>query len=278
MATYSVSLSVFGEMPLAPALDAVAAAGFSEVELTARHFAVRRDGFDLGAVRRALREAGVRPRTLHSIVPNLGATDEGERRIAVAGVAMQFAPFGDLGGETVVVHPNTMTNGITPENRTLTMTQSRRSLAELAQRAEPLGVRIAAENMLRFDSVRPCCDMKELRFVIEALPQAVGLILDVGHALCNGLDPIHEARAAGERLYALHIQDTDGVMDRHWLPGHPRGRLDGPGLIAALDAMNYLGPRTIELSPRLGEPREVLHKARRAHERSFEKEKSPDDG
>jgi sugar phosphate isomerase/epimerase len=47
--------------------------------------------------------------------------------------------------------------------------------------------------------------------------------IDVGHAFCmhriGGASPDAFARAAGSLLTHVHIQDTDGLSDRHWAPG-----------------------------------------------------------
>src|SRR5262245_247259 len=61
-----------------------------------------------------------------------------------------------------------------------------------------------------------------------ALVRALGspyarLSIDVGHAyithLAGGPSPDGWVRAAGELLEHVHLQDTDGRVDRHWAPG-----------------------------------------------------------
>lgn len=65
---------------------------------------------------------------------------------------------------------------------------------------------------------------------------AVRLSLDVGHAHINerrGGPPADQwVRDAGALLAHLHLQDTDGLYDRHWPPG--RGSLNWYALFEAL--------------------------------------------
>jgi sugar phosphate isomerase/epimerase len=52
----------------------------------------------------------------------------------------------------------------------------------------------------------------------------VKMSLDVGHAMImhrtgGGPTPDQWVAAAGNRLGHIHLQDTDGLDDRHWPPG-----------------------------------------------------------
>lgn len=51
----------------------------------------------------------------------------------------------------------------------------------------------------------------------------VRMSIDVGHVfighLLGGPPPDQWVREAGERLAHVHLQDTDGALDRHWPPG-----------------------------------------------------------
>ena len=74
--------------------------------------------------------------------------------------------------------------------------------------------------------------MPELLAMIKDLPtEAVGLCLDTGHAFLNDLEPSEQVRLAGDRLIAIHMQDSDG-QGEHWVPGE--GRIDWEAFRAAL--------------------------------------------
>ena len=90
------------------------------------------------------------------------------------------------------------------------------------------------------------------RFIEEFGHPNLGFCLDTGHALVNGLNPASEARAAGDRLIATHLQDTDGVEDRHWVPG--AGRINWEELTSTLREIDYPGLWTFELNAPAGDP------------------------
>ncbi|NJM07495.1 sugar phosphate isomerase/epimerase [Candidatus Gracilibacteria bacterium] len=66
--------------------------------------------------------------------------------------------------------------------------------------------------------------------------EAVRLSLDVGHALvmqrCGGPPADQWVRDGGMVLQHLHLQDNDGLLDRHWAPGE--GNLNWYALFEAL--------------------------------------------
>ncbi len=66
---------------------------------------------------------------------------------------------------------------------------------------------------------------------------AVKVSVDTGHANCMhgsaGAPPVdHFVKAAGKQLAHVHLQDTDGYADRHWLPGS--GTIRWPAVFEAL--------------------------------------------
>ena len=162
---------------------------------------------------------------------------------AVATVASCFEPFAELGGFAVIVHPS---RGDSPAQHLEPRIDAfRRSLDTLLTQSEPLGIRLACENLQHKGEPRPLCRMEDLRRVIDDYPPSVGICLDTGHANNNGLDPADEARIAGERLIALHLQDTDAVEDRHWPPG--LGNINWRRVSAALTEIGFDGAWTFEV-------------------------------
>jgi sugar phosphate isomerase/epimerase len=88
---------------------------------------------------------------------------------------------------------------------------------------------------------------------IGSFPRAaMRMSLDTGHAFINaqngGLAPEAWVRAAGPRLAHVHLQDTDGMLDRHWPPGD--GRVDWDALFAALGELEQKPRLLMELRRR----------------------------
>jgi sugar phosphate isomerase/epimerase len=94
------------------------------------------------------------------------------------------------------------------------------------------------------------------------------LLLDVGHCLISGEDPVAAVAQAGSRLGYVHLDDNDGIGDLHW----PllTGRLTEGVLrsfLAALVANGYDGALTLELSPRNADPVGALAQGKELLER-----------
>ena len=245
MPTYSLATAMWDDaVPFDQVIGDVAAAGFTQCELFASKTLV--DDRTAGQRRRILNQHGVWARTVHPQISgvDLAALDDAVRAQAVATVASCFEPFAELGGFAAIVHP---TGSREPRAQDFEprIGAFRRSLDTLAAQAEQLGIRLACENLQHKGQLRPLCRMADLRRVVDDYPPTVGICLDTGHANNNGLDPADEARIAGERLIALHLQDTDAVEDRHWPPG--LGTINWRRVGAALIEIGFNGAWTFEV-------------------------------
>lgn len=115
------------------------------------------------------------------------------------------------------------------------------SLKGVVSAAADLGCTIVIENI---------CDKNPamlLALVNSFESEFVKMSLDIGHALLmqtlgNGPAPDQWVAAAGSQLGHIHIQDTDGVDDRHWPPG--KGNLNFFALFEELKKLNHT-PRLI---------------------------------
>ena len=243
MPVYSLATALWPNgVPFEQVIAELAGAGFTQCELFGPKDLA--DDQTAGDRRRILNRHGVWPRTIHSdLGVDLAALDDHVRTQAVATVASCFEPFAELGGFAVIVHPS---RGDSPaEHLEPRIDALRRSLDTLLSQSEPLGIRLACENLQHKGEPRPLCRMEDLRRVIDDYPPSVGICLDTGHANNNGLDPADEARIAGERLIALHLQDTDAVEDRQWPPG--LGNINWRRVSAALTEIGFDGAWTFEV-------------------------------
>lgn len=243
MPEYSLATSMWPNgVPFDQVIAELAGAGFRQCELFGPKDLA--DDRTAGQRRRILNRHGVWARTIHSdLSVDLAALDDDVRTQAIAAVAACFAPFAELGGFAVIVHPS---RGDSPEQQLDPRVDAFRcSLDTLTALAENLGIRLACENLQHKGEPRPLCRMEDLRRVIDEYPPTVGICLDTGHANNNGLDPADEARIAGERLIALHMQDTDALEDRHWPPG--LGNINWRRVSAALTEIGFDGAWTFEV-------------------------------
>lgn len=118
-------------------------------------------------------------------------------------------------------------------------------LAPVVKRAEETGVTLVIEN---------CEDRDPTERVDLARAfgsEAVQVSLDTGHAEyahgSTGAPPVDAyVRAAGERLAHVHLQDADGVADRHWALG--RGTIRWHGVFMALQELPVMPRLVIEMA------------------------------
>ena len=261
MSVYSLATAMWGTQPtFDEVIEGVAAAGFHQCELAA--WTNLDTQLTSAERRRSLNRHGVWARTIHPQIPDvdLSAPNEEIRKSSIDTVAACFAPFAELGGFAVIIHP---TGGEKHriEDTELRVVAFKRSLDSLLAKADAVGVRLACENLQLKGEPRPLCRMSELREFVDDYPPTIGICLDTGHANNNALDAADEARIAGNRLIALHLQDTDGVTDQHWVPG--TGSVTWNRFHASLTEIEFSGARTFELKEGDLHPAEIACIARR---------------
>ncbi len=267
MAQVSYSSVGFNDRDIESALAGIAEAGFDHVEISSQpqHLSSPLRGKELHDFQALLVSLGLKVGTVHAPMRRnvLGAPEEDWRRekIAVMTGYLRFAA--DIGAKGLVIHP--VPNPIfvsdpeRPQLPQLIAEATSRSLDELVPTAQKSGVRMLLEN-LPYHCSYPFLHMRELRPLVDPYPEdAVGLVVDTGHAWTSGDDPAEEIRIAGGRLWGTHLQDVDAEdpQDNHWIPGH--GGLNWVEIRAALDEVDYSGHWTFEvIVPRHDESPEQL--------------------
>lgn len=129
------------------------------------------------------------------------------------------------------------------------------TLAPAVRKAEDHGIEIVIEN---------CEDRDPAERVALAASfgsPALRVSIDTGHAHyahgATGAPPVDAfVRAAGAALAHVHLQDADGVADRHWALG--RGNILWHGVFAALGELPVMPRLIVEMA----ETRDVLESAR----------------
>jgi sugar phosphate isomerase/epimerase len=182
------------------------------------------------------------------------AIAEPARLASVAAAREAIWAAAAVGARLVVVHPNRSgqqgSGGADPQ----ATERTRASLADLATTADDAGVRLALENMPARTADRPGVRVAELLAMIAGLGDHLGVLLDVGHCNISGTDPCAEARLAGNKLLAMHLQDNEGLpgQDQHLFPG--MGTIDWDRLLDTLDEIGYGGLRTFEVGAGASQP------------------------
>ncbi|MBN2641412.1 MAG: sugar phosphate isomerase/epimerase [Victivallales bacterium] len=119
------------------------------------------------------------------------------------------------------------------------------NLHQAGEEAKRLGVRIAMENLDRFE---PFADMELLPQLIKlADSDAVGYCLDSGHAHCCDVSVSEWIKIMGDKLFTTHFHDNRGSQGRNVTPGEfiPSSGIDehlppGFGTIPWIDVIKTL--------------------------------------
>lgn len=119
------------------------------------------------------------------------------------------------------------------------------SLVRLSKFAAERKMRLALEPADRYetDLVNTVGDAARLLNEIDC--SNLGILLDCGHVRVTN-EPMDEAfRAAGDRLFHVHVDDNNGLRDQHLVPGE--GIVDFSELYALLRQSAYCGFLCAEL-------------------------------
>src|SRR6185503_16861623 len=121
-------------------------------------------------------------------------------------------------------------------------------LTKLGERTADLGIPVAYHPHMGALGEKP----DEVERVLEATdPKFVRLLLDVAHYQQGGGDPAAAIRRHRERLAMLHLKDVesrrDGERDSYRFVELGKGRVDLPGVLAALRDIGFGGWGIVEL-------------------------------
>ncbi|GLV48470.1 xylose isomerase [Thermus sp. LT1-2-5] len=130
----------------------------------------------------------------------------------VRGLSLRRLLFGleraaELGADRAVFHSG-IPHGRTPEEARARGEALRERLGPVVRRAQAVGVRLLLEN-----THEP--GPEALRPLLEAYPETMGFCFDAAHARVFSRVPEPEPWLALNPEH-LHLNDTDGVYDRHW--------------------------------------------------------------
>jgi len=140
--------------------------------------------------------------------------------------AIEFAYA--IGGEHVVIHPGFR---YSPAFDNETAKQRAQELVQrLCKTAEPLGIRLAIENV-GYHGSSLFMQEEYVAFVAD-LDASAAYLIDTGHAHLNGWDIPRLIRAAKSRLCSIHLHDNLGDRDSHLPIG--RGSIDWDPVLAEL--------------------------------------------
>lgn len=249
MQPYEMALSTMGQAHLLSdeGMESLRAAGVKAIEISFER--EETEQIDFEAVCRQLEAHGLLAWSLHLPFDGLdvAALDENMREGTLNVYGRLIERAGAAGIRTAVVHP--CLEPVEPADRAARMEQAKRSLRELAARAEEARMVVAVEDLPRSCLGNCAQELTELLSADERLR----ICFDTNHLLKERWQDALPALSG--KIRTVHLSDYDFKDERHWLPGE--GGLDWEQLLHGLREAGYCGPLLYEVS--LGAPR---HSAR----------------
>jgi sugar phosphate isomerase/epimerase len=252
----------------------IAAYGFDTIEVfaTRSHFDYRDDAA-IGRLAEWLQATGLTLHSMHAPITDVfggpgphttysnavGAHDRREAAVRETEAALKVArriPF-----NVMVVHLGTPTGMKNPDDNH--RNAAVRSLDQICQLAETLGVRVAVEVIPNRLS-DPASLVQILESDVESVEKMkAGICLDFGHAHMMG-DVADAIETVAEHIITTHIHDNHGREDEHLVPY--LGSIDWDLALVTMQKIGYDGTYLMELAGG-NRPAAVLEEARRARQR-----------
>ena len=150
----------------------------------------------------------------------------------------------ELGGALVVVHCSTIRrNGVSPAERAARVDQLKKSIVEMGEFGEQIGVQYAFENLPGYHPIG--ADVAELVGLLDELAAPhTSMCFDTGHANMVG-DAAGMIRQAGRQISYVHFSDNSSRGDDHEMPTY--GTLNTDAVAAALHEVQYHGTMMLEV-------------------------------
>jgi sugar phosphate isomerase/epimerase len=234
---------IYGEGSLRATFGRIAAAGCDSVELLGEP-----GRWATSEVCRELAQAGLTPvaLTARCQVPqtrrDLAHPDASIRADALDYVldCLKFAA--EVGAPIVQMLPSGETRLAPLGTRDQEWRWSVEGMRAAAREAGRLGIRIAIEPLNRYEAYLVTTMEEALAYIHDVGSPAVGVTLDLFHANIEEPDIPAAIRAAGPRLWHVHVADTNRR-------GLGQGHLDLGPIVAALREVGYSAAAVLEIAP-----------------------------
>ncbi|MFQ5835936.1 MAG: sugar phosphate isomerase/epimerase family protein, partial [bacterium] len=252
IARIGISTWVYFWRPLKEVLKDIVEATYSYVEIWAdKTHLDPRISPDLSVVKDLLNSFHLKVHSLHAPFSGLdiASLDEQERENSLDLIKKSMESCSEIEGEIVIIHPCSTEISGDDQSYLGAINKTKDSLRTLAILAEKLGIRLAVENLPNIGGWSFGTDLLQLSKLVTKINNPyLGLCLDTGHSFVGkeDVDLSKDVFECGKNLITLHVQDTDGKKDRHWLPG--QGIINWAQFAKDLVSIDYQGALTLEIS------------------------------
>ncbi len=262
---------LYMQAPLETSLEKLAAMGFRAIDIFADAPAIdyrRPQPTEVASIKSVQERHGVEY-SMHGPCWDINPASEnaGHREDVVAHYQQGIRLAAAIGAKTMVVHSGWKSDSKLSARDALRY--STETIAMCAPEAERLGVTLGVENV-GYGAVNMFGGIEDWIAIADAIASpAVGLTLDVGHAVLEGFEPAAAVLSAGPRLKHVHLHSNLGKADDHLRLD--RGVVDFAPVVEALRRIGFAGHASIEIYAPDGEKEAALEASRKLLEELWEK-------
>jgi protein FrlC len=247
----SQSTFVYFNYPLKEAITRITEASYQGVEIWGGRPHAYRDDLteaELKDIRSLIKNKGIE---VSAFIPaqfryptSLVNPKEKVRKDSINYIKESFNTAIALGTRKVTVCPGHTLYGQPLEDARLLLKESLEILLEYAQKCD---ITLLLESAHRMESDLIITVDNALRIIKQIKNHRLGILLDTGHAAINkeSLKDCVKKLNGSKSVYHIHIDDNDGLMDEHLIPG--RGKINFIPFLTELRKVNYGGFLTVEL-------------------------------
>jgi len=193
-------------------------------------------GDELERLQRNLAASNLQVLDVHGMQLSIAAEDAQERQLAFDMFRRRLEITHILSGDAMVCH--------VPEREFDDAVLARYidGLQRLEDDVRNLGIIIALENHYKKEN-----DRRTLSACFEKFDSSyIGFTFDPGHASISG-NLTWLLENCMDRLTILHLNDNDGVQDKHWLPFQSEGVVDWEAVVQGIAKSPYRKPVQLEV-------------------------------
>jgi sugar phosphate isomerase/epimerase len=252
------STNAFKKNTLEEAIDAIAAPGYTGIELMAdipHLYPPSVDSASRMAIKRRIESAGMRVSNINAFTlfalgdtyhPTWIEDDERKRELRIEHTMACMELANEMECQTVSLQPGGPLIG-KETARSDAETLFADGLGRLLPLAQRLGVVLAVEPEpgLLIQTAEEYLQFKRAYFPNEP---SVRMNCDIGHLFCVSEDPAAVIQSMPQEIAHLHLEDIgENRVHQHLAPG--KGAIDFRAIFAALRDIDYTGWATVELYP-----------------------------
>lgn len=149
--------------------------------------------------------------------------------------------YEDFGGESIVMHTHKMKH-INPDDMPLLRAYATEAIQEIAAEAVARKIRLTVENVGYWNVESVLFNEEQYIALFDQLPQEVGSLIDVGHAVMNRWDVAHVVHKLNKRIFSYHLHNNNGCRDSHRPMFEDGNRYDAEEMTRLLLLTNCCSP------------------------------------